>query len=279
MAGWTRYGQSLRSDLRVNAAQIEGRGLPNSGQLLRELVATYSPTPIGDPDGPPTSRHLANDSREPQAPKCERGLSVGPDGLTSQQREHFGERLDDAESETVANQARYERYVCRAQNAGRTPLSATDWVRADQRLRENADRGGHEESSVLDALGIAGTGGEDVSLPSRGGGRVQVDAVTNSAVVEVRSVPDTPDPEGGPRVVHDSEALREARVAAKDSDKVLVVVLTNADSRNVRPSRPLSAETVVLHRDSSSGEFSKWDPFTESWQPISVDAARRWVSN
>ncbi|MCQ2023267.1 hypothetical protein LJE35_18410, partial [Clostridium butyricum] len=67
--------------------------------------------------------------------------SMGSDGLTSEQRKEFNERLKNAKTQDEKNRIQYERNIVKRENQGKEPLDYDEWLDRAERARENSNRG------------------------------------------------------------------------------------------------------------------------------------------
>ena len=205
------------------------------------------------------------------------GRPLGEDGLTDRQRQYFRERIDShPDGSREANQARYDRHVCARGNAGEEPMAPRDWQASHDRLRANSERGRADESAALRAMGLENNNeGPNPRTYPASDGHTRPDGVGGRSVVDVKSVPDTPDPAGGPRVIYNTDQLASQRGGAATRDGLdHTVVMTNGNRDNCRPSAPLAERSAVFHRDNSTGRWSRWDRAEGRWVPSSASEAR-----
>jgi RHS repeat-associated protein len=231
----------------------------------------------GDEEGRPDQEGVPKEGGDPNAPA--RGHDeVGSDGLTAAQRKHFRERIENASSPEEENQARYDRNCAKRANQGEDPLPPGTWVQQKNQVEANSGRGRGDEAAALNDLGVKSNNAEGAETYDRpGGGKTRPDGTTDSAVVEVKSVPDTADPDGGPRVVYNTEQMNAQRNGAQADDKNHVVVISNGNPDNCRPSGPLADPergSTVLHRNNQTGQWSKWNPESGGWDNISPQDAK-----
>jgi RHS repeat-associated protein len=239
---------------------------------------------------PPTDGSSENDGVEKlpkaggdaDAPRMRSGDELGSDKLTKDQRNYFRDRIDNATDEAAKNQARYDRKCCVRDNLGEPHPDPADWKAKADRANENRNRGGKEQGATLDALGMKDNNKtspqETFKTPS--GKDTVPDAVNESSVLDVKSVPDDPHPDGSEHVLYNSDQLRGQADGAKKSEphRDHVVVMTNGNRGNCRPSGPLAKQSTVLHRDSKTGEWSQWESKT-GWQSISQSDAQSIVGS
>ncbi|MEO7034429.1 MAG: hypothetical protein ABI548_11050 [Polyangiaceae bacterium] len=211
------------------------------------------------------------------------GSSVG-DGRTSEQRAYYRNRIDNSADPEAAQQARYDRNATARANRGADPASPEDWQRQNDQLRQNQSGGATEENDTLNGLDVAnnnnvttnpdGTVNRPQTFPKDAdGAETRPDGVTDKALIDNKSVPDTFDDDGNPRTVYNDQQLRAQQEAARASGREPVTVITNDNPAAARPSGPLADNSTVLHRNTGDGGWSQWNNQTNSWDPISQDQA------
>ena len=114
------------------------------------------------------------------------------------------------------------------------------------------------------------------------------DAFSKGKAVDVKSVPDTPGPDGEPRKVYDTDQMNKQRKGAAndpDGEKGHAVIISNGDRDNVEPSGPLADKSTVVHHNPDDDSWSKWTPANEEnvepggWDDISKRTARRMLKS
>ncbi|MFZ5893119.1 MAG: RHS repeat-associated core domain-containing protein [Myxococcota bacterium] len=252
----------------------------------------------GENDGQDKPPHLDPDSETPPKYKAEHnGEPVNPKtGLTKSQEADFRRRIDNAPNEQAANDVRFERNSAKRANREppQPPMDRGDWDASNQRLRDNSDRGRVHEDNALNDLGVQnnnrntdadGNSRDPVTYPHESGeGETRPDGVSDTSVVDVKSVPPGRDPDGNPRTVYQTDQLRSQKSgAAEDGKQHVTVISSDGPANDTRPSNTLGnpdkgGSDAVLHRDNTTGQMSQWDPTANDgkggWEPITNDAAR-----
>ncbi len=201
---------------------------------------------------------------------------VGKDGLTSEQRNYYDNRIENASTPEEAQQARYDRNAQSRDQRGLDELPPDDWQRSSNQVQQNQSTGSNAENAALGDLGIENNNaaGQQQTFPKGDNTVTRPDGVTDNALVDVKSMPNEPGPNGEPNTLYNSEQLRAQQAAAQESGREPVTVISNNNPSAVRPSGPLAEESTVLHHNPETGQFSAWNPETNGWDPISNDAAR-----
>lgn len=184
-----------------------------------------------------------------------------------------------------AMDARRERYLADSQLQGKKTDTREVWEPKAERALSNQQRGAENERAALQAAGLESNNGENAkSYEKPDGTRTRPDAVTEKAVVEVKSVPDTPDSDGNPRTVYNTEQIEAQRKGAEGEGKQHVVIISNANKDSARPSGPLANNekgSAVLHHNPETGEWHKWEPGRKgqsggwSKQPVAVSDVKK----
>jgi RHS repeat-associated protein len=168
--------------------------------------------------------------------------------------------------------ARRERYEARCAAAGKSP----DWEVWD-RNRGNQQRGSEREEKALAAAGLENNNakGNQQEFTTDDGVTTRPDAVSDNAIVDVKSKPDT----GGPHTIEDSDQMQAQRDMADEQGKSHYVVASNTDKGSVAPSQDLTdAGSNVLHHNPETGKWNAWNPNandgTGGWEPTTKSAVQ-----
>jgi RHS repeat-associated protein len=271
------------NDIRNAFLEATGRPLTESMELQLNGLITRLRANSGDIEADLALRRFSRDWRtehegglprtggDPNAPRRAPGEALNGEDRTAAQEAHFRRRIGDADARgdlNGANQARYDRHLTTAENQGKTPLSPRAWQPIANNALSNGERGRAHENAVLRDLGIENNNyGSPETWPTPKGVDTRPDAVTDRSVIDVKSMPDEPPR----RTYNDSDQLRGERDMAAQSGKAHVVILTNGNRDNVKPSEPLARpaeepggpQTTVYHRD-HRGTWSLWNPDPES---------------
>ncbi|MDQ2645727.1 MAG: DUF6531 domain-containing protein [Myxococcota bacterium] len=280
------------------AADVDLRGLIHKGK-----------TPPSDPGGEQGGDKKPPQDSEPAKYKSHAdGEPINPKtGLTKSQEADFRRRIDAAEArgdKKAADDVRHERNSQKRANRdpAQDPMPRQDWDESNERIRNNSERGRVHEDNALDDLGVQnnnrdtdadGKPRDITTYDNEGGeGKTRPDGVTDSSVVDVKSVPPGRDADGNPRTVYQTEQLRSQKAGAGDEGKQHVTVISSdGPADDTRPSRNLGdsengGSDAVLHRDNTAEpgrEWSQWDPEANNgeggWQPISSQDARSVVGS
>jgi hypothetical protein len=187
----------------------------------------------------------------------------------------FREQIDNPPVGKTPDDMRFERYKY---EKGVSNLSAADeaalrarWDKLTTQLRLNAARGGEEEAAALAAAGIKNNnltaeGGGPLAFDAKGDpvelgtpGSVRPDGIGETHVVDVKAISKGEDTvDFTKQLVAEKEAAQKLLTATGEPRKLGVVI--SSESRvGVGPSRPLANNATVFHRNSVTGQWSRWD--------------------
>ncbi len=219
---------------------------------------------------------------EPEAPKPEAPKPETPSGpLTDVE---WRKLIDNPPPGKTADDMRFARH----QQNSKNPLPRDKWEQAKEQLDENRARGRADEDSTLDAAGVeknnyatdnAGNP-RDVVQYEVDGVTTRPDGITDTKVVDIKSID-----EG---TIFYTEQLRAQKKGAQSGaiggkKRDLAVVLSNPEPAKVRPSDPLADNAAVLHRNPTTGQWSKWDKRLNrgagGWREISESDAKKALGN
>ena len=225
----------------------------------------------------PAAQPKANAPAE--APPARGEGRLGDDGLTSEQRSWFREQIDGAKG-SAADDLRFQRNALSREQRGLPPIQRGAWDALNKHMASNRERGRTKEATILQELGIDNNNtGKPLTLEGDAGVS-RPDGVTPEAIVEVKAV------EGGtaddPRVVYNTEQMRNQRQGGGAQGQDHVVVIVADDPATVRPSGPLARQSSVLLRSPVSGRWMKWNVTLNrgrgGWSEVDLPTAQRHVS-
>ena len=271
----------------------------------RENVYAYTHNPLHtiDVDGNfecPVEKQKKIDRRKKAEKEDEEAFAAELDAMSKRKRESAAEEADarvqalkeGGASEAELMAARRERYVAECAAAGPPPkpvMPYNEWEAAAVRAQDNSSRGRLNEDAALDSAGLDNNNnGNPPKTYGKPPNQTRPDAFSKGKAVDVKSVPDTPGPDGEPRKVYDTDQMNKQRNGAAndpDGEKGHAVIISNGDRDNVEPSGPLADKSTVVHHNPDDDSWSKWTPANEEngepggWDDISKRTARRMLNS
>jgi RHS repeat-associated protein len=280
----------------------------------------YCPNPLVqvdvlglDHDGQSSKSNDQDKGKQDKPPKFKdknpAGETINPStGLTTKQQQDYNKKKADAkklpqpQQDAALRDARHERHKQRCENRD-PPTKPMDrstnpdpnsdeykqsWDGSHDRVHENQKRGREHEDNALGAMGLKNNNlkdGDDRPELFDGTereGQTRPDALSDKAVVDVKSVPPGPGPDGKPRTVYNTEQLKDQQAGKKPGQSHVTVISSDGPAENTRPSGPLAENSTVLHRDNETGKMSHWDPNggddgSGGWNDASHDDVRDMV--
>ena len=191
---------------------------------------------------------------------------IGSDGLTSEQRKEFNERLKNAKTQDEKNRIQYERNIVKRENQGKEPLDYDEWLERAERARENSNRGYANERSGREALQkqypdekLINSNSKDnvVILTDESGTNFRPDSVCYNEDGTYKFIHDNKDLSGKNPYLCDSPQLRAERAAAKaDDGEHIITVTTNHSFVDGNPivkiSAPVAKDSKIYYVDKGS---------------------------
>ncbi|MGE7022143.1 pre-toxin TG domain-containing protein [Solibacillus cecembensis] len=199
--------------------------------------------------------------------------SINKKGLTSNQEQHYRQKIDEAKArgnQKAADDARYERYSKEKKNKDEKALDRKDWDTANERLRKNRERGRVEEIKGRKALEghlnreLKDNNTNDVVTYTSSEGHVtRPDSIGRNTKGEIDLVHDHKHKTGGKdQTVHNDSQMRAEREMLEDKNGRHVVTISS-DKPNIngvppqpRPSGPLGTTSDVYYTNPENGKVT-----------------------
>ncbi|MGX1828945.1 contractile injection system protein, VgrG/Pvc8 family [Paenibacillus taichungensis] len=202
---------------------------------------------------------------------------IAGDGLTTEQRKKYREKIDEAEKrgdKQAANDARYERYLERKKNEGKVPKPRDQWDQDNLRAENNRKKGAEAEDKGRKALSehfpgkeVIDNNGPDHKTHEKNGKVTRPDSIGYNDNKQIDLVHDHKHKTGGKeQVIHNDKQMEAQRDMLEDKVNGKHVVTISSDKPNLsgsppkpRPSKPLGEKSEIYYVDITSGQIKyKW---------------------
>ncbi len=247
---------------------------------------------VHDDPGLPPRQHGEEPPRQPGTAPHEPGSPVSePPRISPERQQQYRDRIDGAPNQRSADDVRYERHQEQRQLNGDEPMPRDDWQASNDRLRNNRERGGAQESAgrqgVGDHLGQPlsnNNGPEPVThtFDDPATGRpvtTRPDSIGRDAAGRIDTVHDHKHFTGeGGQVAYDTAQARAQRDLAQSHPDAAPdashVTSMSSDRPNLggsppepRPSGALAEGSDVHFTDPDGTVTHTWDKASGAWAP------------